>query len=82
MREREVTPYVAQNTSGRRSAIDGRTTRHGGYAVSQRIRKRVEEIFGWMKTVGGFRRTRYGGLDQIHMIDHLLGFWIAAGQFT
>ena len=47
-----VTPHVAQNTSGRRSAIDGRTTRHAGYAVSQRRRKRVEEIFGWLKTSG------------------------------
>src|SRR5919199_664850 len=53
-----VTPHVAQNTSGRRSAIDGRTTWQPGYAVSQRIRKRVEEIFGWMKTTGGLRRTR------------------------
>ena len=47
-----VTPHVAQNTNGRRSAIDGRTTRHAGYAVSQRIRKRIEEAFGWIKTVG------------------------------
>ncbi len=61
LRERKVTPHLAQNTSGRRSAIDGRTTRHVGYAVSQRKRKLVEEIFGWMKTVGGFRRTRYIG---------------------
>ena len=64
MRNRRVTPHVAQNTSGRRSAIDGRTTRHPGYRVSQRIRKRVEEIFGWMKTVGGFRKTRYRGVDK------------------
>ena len=65
MRDRGVTPHVAQNTSGRRSAIDRRVTRHPGYSVSQRIRKRVEEIFGWMKTVSGFRRTRYlgGGQD-------------------
>ncbi len=68
MRKRGVTPHVAQNTSGRRSAIDGRTTRHGGYALSQRARKRVEEIFGWMKTVGGFRRTRYRGLDRTHSV--------------
>jgi transposase len=54
MRKRRVTPHVAQNTSGRRSAIDGRTTSWPGYGVSQRIRERVEEIFGWMKTVGGF----------------------------
>lgn len=61
-RERQVTPHVAQNTSGRHSAIDGRTTRHPGYAVSQRIRKRVEEIFGWEKTIGGGRKLRYLGL--------------------
>lgn len=61
-RERQITPHVAQNTSGRRSAIDGRTTRHPGYAISQRIRKRVEEIFGWKKTVGGGRKLRYLGL--------------------
>lgn len=53
LRSMKVTPHVAQNTSGRRSAIDGRTTRHGGYAVSQRIRKRIEEAFGWIKTVAG-----------------------------
>ena len=52
LRAINVTPHVAQNTSGRRSAIDGRTTRHAGYAVSQRIRKRIEEAFGWIKTVG------------------------------
>jgi len=56
-----VTPHVAQNTSNRRSAVDGRTTAHLGYAVSQRKRKRVEEIFGWMKTVGGGRKLRYIG---------------------
>jgi transposase len=72
MRERRVTPHVAQNTSNRRSAIDGRTTRHPGYAVSQRIRKRVEEIFGWMKTVGGFRRTRYRGLDRTGLSGYLV----------
>ena len=61
-RDRHVTPHVAQNTKGRRSAIDRRTTRHSGYAISQRIRKRVEEIFGWTKTVGGGRKLRYVGL--------------------
>ena len=60
-RELKVTPHVAQNVSGRRSAIDDRTTRHAGYAVSQRIRKRVEEIFGWKKTVGGCRKLRFVG---------------------
>ena len=62
LRRRKVTPHVSQNQSGRRSAIDGRTTSHGGYAVSQRLRKRVEEIFGWVKTVGGGRKLRYVGL--------------------
>ena len=56
------TPHVAQNTSGhRRSAIDGRTTRHAGHEVSMRIRKRVEEPFGWIKTIGGGRKLRYTG---------------------
>lgn len=73
LRKRKVTPHVTQNTSGRRSAIDGRTTRHEGYRVSQRIRKRVEEIFGWMKTVGGFRRTRYRGLDRTGLAGYLVG---------
>jgi transposase len=72
MRQRRVTPHVAQNTSGRRSAIDGRTTRHPGYGVSQRLRKRVEEIFGWMKTVGGFRRTRYRGLERAGLCGYLV----------
>jgi hypothetical protein len=55
-------PHVAQNTTGRRSAIDGRTTRHAGYAVSQRLRKRIEEAFGWIKTVAGQEKTRFQGL--------------------
>lgn len=61
----DVTPHVAQNTSGRRSAIDGRTTRHEGYTISQRIRKRVEEVFGWMKTIGLMRKTRHKGVDRV-----------------
>jgi transposase len=60
-----VTPHVAQNNSNRRSAIDGRTTRHDGYAVSQRKRKRVEEVFGWMKTVALQRKTRFRGTDRV-----------------
>jgi transposase len=55
------TPHVAQNNTNRRSAIDGRTTRHAGHRVSQRIRKRVEEPFGWIKTVGAGRKLRYIG---------------------
>src|SRR5262249_35696215 len=60
-RAMNVTPHVTQNTNGRSSAIDGRTTRHEGYAVSLRCRARIEEIFGWLKTVGGQRKTRYRG---------------------
>jgi transposase len=61
LRAMKVTPHVAQNTSGRRSAIDSRTTRHAGYAVSQRIRKRIEEAFGWIKTIAGQERTKFRG---------------------
>jgi transposase len=72
--ERKVTPHVAQNISARRSsAIDGRTTRHPGYAVSQVIRKRVEEIFGWTKTVGNFRKTRYRGLERTQLASYMVG---------
>lgn len=60
-----ATPHVAQNNKGRRSAIDGRTTRHAGYEISQRKRKRIEEIFGWMKTVGGMRKLRHRGLELV-----------------
>ena len=72
LRRRHITPHVAQNTSGRRSAIDGRTTRHAGYASSLCIRKRIEEIFGWLKTVGGFRRTRYRGLARTQLAGYLV----------
>jgi len=64
LRQREVTPHLAQNTTNRRSAIDRRTTRHPGYAISQRARKRVEECFGWTKTVGGGRKLRYIGVKK------------------
>ena len=72
MRKRKVTPHVAQNTTGRRSAIDGRTTSWPGYLTSQRVRKRVEEVFGWMKTVGGFRRTRYRGVARTAFAGYLI----------
>jgi len=65
LRTINVRPHVAQNRSGRRSAIDGRTTRHPGYAASQRIRKRIEEAFGWMKTIGGLRKTKLRGLPRV-----------------
>jgi transposase len=73
MRARGVTPHVAQNTSnGRRSAIDGRTTAWPGYAASQKVRKRVEEIFGWMKTVGGLRKLRYRGLERVRFTNYVV----------
>jgi len=65
MRRLGVTPHVSQNIKGRRSAIDGRTTRHPGYAVSGRVRKRIEEILGWMKSAAGFRKTRHRGTDRV-----------------
>jgi transposase len=68
LRARQVTPHVAQNNKGRSSAIDQRTTRHPGYVVSQRKRKRVEEIFGWLKTVGLLRKTRHRGVKLVGWI--------------
>jgi transposase len=61
LRGMHVTPHVAQHTTGRRSAIDRRTTRHPGYAISQQKRKLVEQGFGWMKTIGGLRKLRHRG---------------------
>jgi transposase len=73
-RNMNVTPHVAQNITERRgSAIDERTTRHPGYTISQRLRKRVEEIFGWTKTVANFRRTRYKGKRRTEMASKLVG---------
>ena len=65
LRSMNVRPHVAQNTNGRRSAIDGRTTRHPGYAMSQKIRKRIEEGFGWTKTVAGQCKTRFRGKARV-----------------
>ena len=72
LRSLGVTPHVAQNTSGRRSAVDGRTTHAPGYGASQKVRMRIEEIFGWMKTVGGFRKTRYRGLERVDFAGYLV----------
>ncbi|MEO6009637.1 MAG: IS5 family transposase [Vicinamibacteraceae bacterium] len=68
-----VTPHVAQKVKG--SAIDGRTTRHAGYAISQRKRKLIEQVFGWMKTVGGLRRLRHRGGE---LVDWIVTFTAAA----
>jgi transposase len=65
LRSMNVRAHVAQNTNRRRSAIDGRTTRHAAYGMSQRIRKRIEEGFGWAKSIGGQRQTRFRGRDRV-----------------
>jgi len=66
MRDRNATPHVSQNTNrAGGSAIDRRTTRHAGYQVSQRKRKRIEEVFGWLKTVGMLRKTRHRGVFKV-----------------
>ena len=65
LRSMNATPHVAQNMNGRSSAIDGRTTRHAGYALSQRIRKRIEEAFGWIKIIAGQERTRFRGRERV-----------------
>jgi hypothetical protein len=65
LRALNVRPHVARNTAKRRSAIDGRTTRHPGYGASQRVRKRIEEAFGWIKTVAGLRKTKLRGLPKV-----------------
>lgn len=76
LRERRIIPHVARNAydagkARRRSNIDGRTTRHPGYAVSQRVRKRIEEIFGGLKTVAVWRKSRFRGLDRTEHGFHL-----------
>jgi transposase len=60
-----ITPHVTQNTAGRASAIDGRTTAPPGYTLSLRTRKRIEEIFGWLKTVAGLRKLRHRGVGRV-----------------
>ena len=65
LRHMDVTPHIAQNNTNRRSAIDQRTTRHLGYQVSQKKRKRIEEVFGWMKCVGLLRKLRHRGLERV-----------------
>jgi transposase len=65
LREMKVTPHVAQNNTNRRSAVDGRTTQHPGYAISQKKRKRIEESFGWMKTIGMLKKVKLRGLEKV-----------------
>jgi len=74
LRSRGITPHVAQNiTEQRGSNIDGRTTRHEGYSLSQRCRKKIEEIFGWGKTIGGLRKTRYRGKERTGFYAYFAG---------
>ncbi len=68
LRELNVTPDVAQNTTKRSSAIDGRTTRHEGYEVSQRQRKRVEEVLGWLKSVASMRKAKLRGRERVDLM--------------
>jgi len=82
LRDRRIAPHVAQNAydtgkAKRRSNIDGRTTRHAGYAASQKIRKRIEEIFGWLKTVACWRKSRFRGLERT-----AYGFHIALAAYN
>jgi IS5 family transposase len=65
LRHMEITPHIAQNDTNRRSAVDERTTRHAGYQVSQKKRKRIEEVFGWMKSIGLLRKLRHRGLERV-----------------
>ena len=70
-RDRNVTPHVANKA--KHSVLDSRTTRQAGYSIRQRIRKRVEEIFGWAKTVGGLRRTRFRGAARTQLAAYVVG---------
>jgi transposase len=65
LRRMEITPHIAQNDTNRRSAVDERTTRHAGYQLSQKKRKRIEEVFGWMKSIGLLRKIRHRGLERV-----------------
>jgi transposase len=74
LRRRRIRPHVAQVKGRRTPGLDQRTTRHTGYQISQRIRKRIEEIFGWVKTIGGLRKTRYRGIERTQQAFH----WVAS----
>lgn len=73
LRGKNIIPHIAQVRNRKTSGLDGRTTRQAGYAVSQRIRKRVEEIFGWFKTVGGLRKTRFRGIERTQEYAFMVG---------
>jgi len=73
LRRRGIAPHIARIESRRAPGLDGRTTRHEGYAISQRKRKRVEEIFGWMKSVGGLRKSRFVGIVKTQLAAYMVG---------
>lgn len=73
-RLREVSPHVACKTGVSVTGLDGRTTTQTGYQTSQRLRKQVEEIFGWIKTIGGLRRSRYRGRER----TQVWGYFVAS----
>ncbi len=73
LRGRKVTPHIARIESRRAPGLDGRTTRHEGFSISQRKRKRIEEIFGWMKTVGGFSKSRFVGIAKTQLAAYMVG---------
>lgn len=73
LRKRGIIPHVACIENRKTPGLDARTTRHGGYALSQKKRKRIEEIFGWLKTIGGLRKTRVKGIARTQQLAHLAG---------
>jgi transposase len=73
LRRRHIAPHIARMERRNTPGLDARTTRHQGYAISQRKRKRVEEIFGWMKTVGGLRKSRFVGLARTQLAAYMVG---------
>ena len=73
LRRKGIRPHIAQIENRTTSGLDARTTRHNSYWISQKKRKRVEEIFGWMKSYGGLRRTRFRGIARVQLHAHLVG---------
>ena len=73
LRTRNIAPHIARIEKRRTPGLDARTTRHDGYAISQRKRKRIEEIFGWMKSVGGLRKSRFIGLVKTQLAAYMVG---------
>lgn len=73
LRGRKIAPHIARIDGRSAPGLDARTTRHESYAISQRKRKRIEEIFGWMKTVGGFRKSRFVGIAKTRLAAYMVG---------